>query len=321
MTDVPRAGWSALTLRVMRSTGWYPERSVPVTRWEEPVRAELGLGMHDAVRRFLTEFGGLSTDEWTPGPIMPQSPFRLDPRVAVADREAFARFKESAGARLYPLGHADSGASRLGMSEDGAVWIGTGDGGAQLLADTGVLALEKLVMERHTDAPLPFVLAGDHLEFPGETVPVGARAGSGARWSAEADWMLRRSGWFPGRSVSTAQWEQVLRENDEGFEANEAARRFLTEFGGLELNTKGPGRTMARSPVRLDPLVAKLDFEIFDFLSEEAGTYLYPIGDAVQANQYLGMAENGAVYFGMDVVELLADTADEALDKLIRGIR
>ncbi len=78
---------------------------------------------------------------------------------------------------------------------------------------------------------------------------------------------------------------------------------------------------MARSPFRLDPLVARWDFEIFEVLSEEVGTYLCPVGDAFRGNQYLGMAESGALYAGMDSAELLADDADEALDKLIRGIR
>ncbi|MDJ0368197.1 hypothetical protein QMK19_00480 [Streptomyces sp. H10-C2] len=45
------------------------------------------------------------------------------------------------------------------------------------------------------------------------------------------------------------------------------------------------------------------------------------MGMADRRNQYLGMAPNGAVYVGMDYVNLLADTADEALEKLIVGLR
>ncbi|WP_103503551.1 SUKH-3 domain-containing protein [Streptomyces sp. SM12] len=222
----------------MRSAGWFPDRSVPVTRWEESVRTDLAVGMHDAAREFLAEFGGLSTDEWTPGPIMPQSPFRLDPLVATAAAEAFSLLSQGAGASLYPLGHADSGGSFLGMTENGTVYIGTGGDGAELLAAAGILALEKLVMERRTEAPLPFTQAGDHLVFPGDSAFEEAKAEPGMRWSREADWMLRKSGWFPGRSVPTAEWKRVLRESDEGFEMHEAAQRFLTEFGGLEIRRR-----------------------------------------------------------------------------------
>ncbi len=305
----------------MRSAGWFPDRSVPVTRWEESVRTDLAVGMHDAAREFLAEFGGLSTDEWTPGPIMPQSAFRLDPLVATAAAEAFALLSQGAGTSLYPLGHADGGGSLLGMAENGTVYIGSGEDGAELLAETGILALEKLVVERHTEAPLPFVQAGDQPVIPGDSTSWGAKAEPGMRWSREADWILRTSGWLPGRTVPTADWKRVLRESDEGFKMHEAARRFLTEFGGLDIRQQGPGRTMARSPFRLDPLVARWDFEIFEVLSEEVGTSLYPVGHAFRGNHYLGMAESGALYAGMDSAELLADDADEALDKLIRGIR
>ncbi|WP_326599287.1 SUKH-3 domain-containing protein [Streptomyces sp. NBC_01803] len=132
--------------------------------------------------------------------------------------------------------------------------------------------------------------------------------------------VLRDAGWFPGRSVTTTEWENVLRESGD-FEMHEAARLFLTEFGGLEINQEGPGKNMARSPFRLDPTVAKWDEEIFDVLSEEAGVYLYPIGDAFRRNQYLGIAADGAVYLGMDSVMLLARSPDRALENLIEGIQ
>ncbi|MER7570301.1 SUKH-3 domain-containing protein [Streptomyces sp. NPDC126514] len=140
------------------------------------------------------------------------------------------------------------------------------------------------------------------------------------RWSAETDRVLRRTGWYPGRSVCTVEWENTLREHG-GFEMHEAARRFLAEFGGLESGERGPGKTMARMGFALDPTVAEWDDEIFDVLSEQAGADLYPIGAVDRRNHYLGIASNGAVYVGMDSVMLLAETADEALEKLVEGIR
>lgn len=310
------AGWSELTCRVMRWTAWHPGRSVPVDQWESALRQH-GFDIPEAARRFLSEFGGLRADTWTPGPVMPQSPFRFDPRAAETQRERFARFSAEVGADLCPIGVADSGESFLGMTAEGAVFIGRDH--AELLAGSGYEAVEKLVMERHTDAPLPFVLTGDHLSFP-HTPDQDLSAEIGTRWSAETDWALRRAGWHPGRSVPTAEWERSLYEEDEGFVMHEAARRFLAEFGGMTINVYGPGRTMSRSPVRLDPLVARWDFEIIDVQSEEMGTYLYPLGDTDRGNAYLTMAANGVVYMGMDYPKLLADSGDQALSKLIEGL-
>ncbi len=146
------------------------------------------------------------------------------------------------------------------------------------------------------------------------------RGADGTRWSAETDQTLRDAGWHPGRAVSTQEWESTLHEHG-GFEIHEAARRFLTEFGGLAVPSRGPGKTMAKVEFRLDPLTAEWDDEIYDALSEEAGAYLYPIGAADRGNSYLGIAPNGAVYTGMDSVYPLAETGDEALEKLVEGIR
>lgn len=259
---------------------------------------------------------GLRTDEWTPGPIMPQSPFRFDPLITESEGHHFTRLSNEVGPRLFPLGQADGGDSYLGMTTNGEVYIG--EDRLELLANTGYDALEELVMERHTDAPLPFVPAGDHLLLL-HRHEYDMSAEIGTRWSAETDRVLRLAGWYPGRSVSTQERERVLHEEDEGFELHDAARHFLAEFGGLQINQQGPGRTMHRSSFRLDSLVAKWDFEIIDVQSEETGTYLYPIGDAGRGNFYLTMAANGAVHHGMDYVRLLADTGDKALEKLIEG--
>ncbi|WP_078594102.1 SUKH-3 domain-containing protein [Streptomyces sp. NRRL S-920] len=312
-----RSRWSALTKRVLRSSGWDPDRWVLRPEWESELR-ERGFPVHEAARRFLAEFGGLRTDEWTPGPVMPQSPYRFDPLSVPMEIEAFARFSDTAGEDLCPIGRADNGDSYLGMAANGAVYVGTDR--AELLADNGYDAVEKLVMERRTDAPLPFVLVGGHLVLPHSSAH-DLSAEIGTRWSAETDRVLRLAGWCPGRSVSTEEWERRLHAADEDFEIHEAARGFLREFGGLEIHQRGPGRTAARSPFRLDPLVAEWDCEIFDDLGERAGKYLYPIGGIGRGVSYLGMAVDGTVHAGMDNVEFLAETGDEALRKLIEGVR
>ncbi|MBD0735738.1 SUKH-3 domain-containing protein [Streptomyces sp. CBMA29] len=317
MTDQTRpAAWSELTYRVLRSAAWYPERAVPVDRWEAALRGA-GFTLHEAAARFLAEFGGLRTDTWTPGPVMPQSPFRFDLGVVQDERERFARFSVEAGTGLCPIGLADSGDSLLGMTADGAVHIGTDH--AEPLSGDAYAAIENLVVERRTAAPLPFVPAGDHLVIP-HSPEQDHRTEIGTRWSAETDWALRRCGWRPDRTVPTTDWERRLREDDADFVMHDAARRFLGEFGGLEIDQRGPGRTAARSPFRLDPLAALHESEIFDDLSEQAGERLYPLGAVDGGVGYLSMAPTGAVYLGMDDAGLLAGSGDKALNKLIEGV-
>jgi hypothetical protein len=327
--EVRPAGWSETTDYVLRYAAWHADRRVPVDKWERALRERGGFAeMHEAARAFLAEFGGLGTDDWTPGPVNPRSPFRFDPRAAEGEGERFGRFCVHAGVDLYPIGVADSGRSFLAMAPDGTVWIGGGDDldpdldpDLEPLANTAYEAIEKLVMTRG-GAGTSGTSGTPGTPEPSEPVAAGEGGGGeiGTRWSAETDRVLRLAGWRPGRAVPTEEWERVLHENDEGYVMHDAARAFLAEFGGLEVQQKGPGRTMARPPFRLDPLVAKYDFEIIDVQSEEMGTYLYPLGDTDRANFYLTMSATGAVYLGMDYPRLLADSGDQALDKLIQGI-
>lgn len=323
MDDAHRpAGWSELTSRVLRWAAWYPERAVPVDRWEAELHRH-GLGLHEAARRFLGEFGGLGTDDWTPGPVVPRTPFRFDPAAAGADRERFARFRAAAGVELSPLGVADAGAALLGMAPDGTVYLGAEQ--AERFARTGHEAVEKLVAGPRTGAAQDPVRGGSAPAAPaGSAAPaapdLAGLVPDGARWSAQTDRVLREAGWYPGREVATDDWERALHEADEGFVVHEAARRFLGEFGGLDVQVDGPGRTMSRSPFRLDPLVARWDFEIIDVQSEEMGARLCPVGDTDRGNAYLTMAPDGAVYLGMDYPRKLAASGDQALTKLVEGI-
>ncbi len=127
---------------------------------------------------------------------------------------------------------------------------------------------------------------------------------------------MRKSGWYPGRSVPTVTWESILREHG-GFEIHESGRQFLAEFGGLDNEGWPPGPITAQSPFRLDPLTAEWDEETFARLSEEAGADLYPVGQANRRTSYLGVAADGAVYIGKDRARLLARTPAEALEQLV----
>ncbi|MEW1602941.1 SUKH-3 domain-containing protein [Streptomyces sp. NPDC093808] len=139
-------------------------------------------------------------------------------------------------------------------------------------------------------------------------------------WSPQTDAVLRRAGWRPGRFVRTGTWEAVVPERG-GCAVHDAARRFLAEFGALAVPHRDPADAMPWLEFSLDPLAAMWDAEIIDDLAEQAGAELYPIGTRDRGNQYLAMAEDGAVYAGMDSVHLLALTPDEALRRLTARVR
>jgi hypothetical protein len=292
---------------------------VPTATWESILRERGGFEVHEAARRFLAEFGGLVTYGWPPDSILTRSAIRFDPLKAEWDSETFARLSKEAGTLLCPVGQADSGNSYLGIAADGAVYLAKEH--AELLAAGVDQALDRLVQLQGTRAGVwaPDVPVGVH-SFWDRIEAITPGVDAQRRWPAETDRVLRAAGWYPGRSVPTATWESILRQQGE-FEMHEAAQRFLGEFGCVGIPYREPRDSMPWGEFRLDPLLAMWDDEILDDLSEQAGTYLYPVGMIDRTNQYLGVAEDGAVYVGMDSVRLLAATPDEALKELTRRIR
>ncbi|GAA3856532.1 SUKH-3 domain-containing protein [Streptomyces sedi] len=140
------------------------------------------------------------------------------------------------------------------------------------------------------------------------------------RWSPKTDRVLREAGWTPQRRVATEQWERTLRESD-GFSAHEKVRAFLAEFGGLTFALTGAGAKVALLPFSINPLEGQWESDIFEEMSEYAGTAVYPIGEMAKGHLFLGMAEDGSIFRGRDAVDFFAESGDQALDKLIVGYR
>lgn len=310
--------WSPETGGVLRRAGWRPGRSVPTDTWEWILRERGSFVAHEAARRVLSEFGGLVTYGWPADPTTTRSAVRFDPLPAEWEIETYERMSRQAGTPLYPVGRADEGNSRLGIAEDGGLYIAMD--GVELLGRTVDQALERLVstqgapaVARTPDAP------SDAHAFWRRLEDVEAADDAERRRLPETDRVLRAAGWFPGRSIPTATWESILLETGE-YEIHDAARGFLAEFGYVGIPFRAPGGTVSWTEFRLDPLLAMWDAEILDDLGEQAGVDLYPIGMIDRRNQYLAMAEDGAVYAGMDAVRLLAPTPDEALEKLTRRV-
>lgn len=319
----PRAGrtcdWSRQTKEVLRRAGWRPGRSVPTDTWEATLGERGSFVAHEAARRFLSEFGGLVTYGWPADSITTSSAIRFDPHRAQWQHERFAKASREAGALLYPVGTADEGASFLGIAEDGALHLMRDR--VERLAPSTDQALARLIEAQSAQSALwqPCGPAPEHPFWRRlHTVETGPDAGT--RWSEQTDRVLRAGGWVPGRSMPTRTWESILLQVGE-FEIHEAARRFLSEFGGVGVPYREPWDSMPWMEFSLDPLLALWDAEIIDDLAEQAGADLYPIGMRDRGNQHLAMAADGSVYAGMDSVWLLASTGDEALQRLTGRIQ
>jgi hypothetical protein len=319
VSDDRARNWSPQTEEVLRRAGWRPGRSVPTGTWESVLRERGSFEAHEAARRFLSEFGGLVTYGWPADSITTSSAVRFDPLLAEWQDERFAKASREAGVSLYPVGVADEGAGFLGITEDGALHLVRGY--AELLSTTIDQGLDRLVAAQGAQPLLhkPGALAVGHAFWRRLDV-VEADPDSGRGWSAETDQVLRAGGWFPGRSVPTETWEGILLQTGE-FEIHDAARRFLAEFGAVGVPYREPWDSMPWMQFRLDPVLAMWDTEIMDDLADQAGVELFPIGVRDRGNQYLAMAEDGAIYAGMDSVWLLAPTPDEALQQLAGRIR
>ncbi|MET9392705.1 SUKH-3 domain-containing protein [Streptomyces sp. NPDC006624] len=137
-------------------------------------------------------------------------------------------------------------------------------------------------------------------------------------WPPQTEAVLRRAGWHPGRSVPTVTWEAVLNERGD-FVAHDAARRFLSAFGGLVTYGWPADSISTSSAVRFDPLRAQWQDERFVRASGEAGALLYPVGTADEGASFLGIAEDGALHLVRDRVELLAPTTGRALSRLVEA--
>jgi hypothetical protein len=136
-----------------------------------------------------------------------------------------------------------------------------------------------------------------------------------ARFPRKVERVLTTSGWFPGRRVDTATWRAGI-----DLEMHPAAESFLSEFGGLQVDIYGPGKSVAREPFELDPLLCQGEEDRFVEWGANLGCSLYPLGELDQGRFFLGIDELGVIYL---VVDWLASfgSADEGLTALILGIK
>jgi hypothetical protein len=139
-------------------------------------------------------------------------------------------------------------------------------------------------------------------------------------FSKTVDEVLRKAGWFPGRSVDTTVdgWIEKL-DGPGGFQIFPAARHALRTFGDLEVRQDGPGIDHARQSFEIDPTSALGDGDLFDMWAQRLGARLYPLGEAGPVADYLAIDENGRVFLLTDALLLVGMNIKEALERLILG--
>ncbi|WP_202609546.1 SUKH-3 domain-containing protein [Herbidospora solisilvae] len=134
---------------------------------------------------------------------------------------------------------------------------------------------------------------------------------------AEAERILARAGWEPGRQVDISAWRSRLEED--GFVMHHAAERFLREFGDLVVPYGGPGISRAREALEFDPLLAIGEGDRFAEWSETVGKSICPIGELDQGRFFLGIDEDGMIYLMSDSLARFG-AGDAGIASLVLGV-
>jgi hypothetical protein len=134
--------------------------------------------------------------------------------------------------------------------------------------------------------------------------------------SEQAEHVYRVAGWYPGRQVDTDLWRDTL-ENS-GLRMHDAAKRFLSEFGGLIVDIKGPGISRALEPFEFDPMAALGEDDRFVEWGELIGRSLFPIGEFGHGRFFLALDQVGDIYLVADWIAHFGPS-QEALEKLALG--
>ena len=118
-----------------------------------------------------------------------------------------------------------------------------------------------------------------------------------------------------------AQWRRAL-ESDAGFRLHPVAESVLLEYGGLVIDSHGPGRDLARSPLRLDPTLALGEEDrLHEYFPELAGREFFPLGETDHGHAFLAIDRRGAVVQVMDEVYGRWSSFESALESLLLGRR
>jgi hypothetical protein len=143
------------------------------------------------------------------------------------------------------------------------------------------------------------------------------------RFPEEVTEILERAGWFSGRRVDDdtfENWRRTLLTSDD-IEMSSAAEVVLREFGGLAIESTKRGVDVARMSLELDPLQAEGGAQELRRLAVVAGVPVFPLGTFADGDGLFLIDESGKVYLDFDMTVPVADSFDEALVRLLLGIK
>ncbi|MET9510014.1 SUKH-3 domain-containing protein [Streptomyces flavidovirens] len=154
---------------------------------------------------------------------------------------------------------------------------------------------------------------------------------STTRFPVAVDVALRAAGWQPGRwDIRQAEhWADTLRAHTSPAGHRHAvfpaAVEAWAEFGGLHITPSGPGRQIAPTPVRFDPLSGLHHARTLADLGRALGTEVCPLGTELggegdEGQGVLAIDVEGRVY-SLDHTGdwYLGPDLDQALSTLITG--
>ncbi|MFB6666587.1 SUKH-3 domain-containing protein [Streptomyces parvus] len=149
---------------------------------------------------------------------------------------------------------------------------------------------------------------------------------STTRFSVAVDAALREAGWQPGRwDIRQAEeWADALRSH-----ASPAGHRHAVfpaaveawaEFGGLRITAAAPGRHIAPTAVRIDPLSGLHLARTLGDLGRALETEVSPLGTEGEEQAVLAIDTEGRVYSIDHTGDwFLGQDIDEALSTLVTG--
>ncbi|MTE19390.1 SUKH-3 domain containing protein [Streptomyces sp. TRM43335] len=161
---------------------------------------------------------------------------------------------------------------------------------------------------------------------PTPTPSVPDPRGTSTRFPVPVDAALRAAGWHPGRhDIAQAEiWADTLRDHHSPAGHRHAifpaAVEAWAEFGGLHITSAEPGRHIAPTAFRIDPLRGIHWPRTLSDLGRALDTRIAPLGEEDNGNALLAVDLQGRVYSIDHTGDwYLGPTVDAALTTLVTG--
>ncbi|MBK9156422.1 MAG: SUKH-3 domain-containing protein [Chloracidobacterium sp.] len=143
------------------------------------------------------------------------------------------------------------------------------------------------------------------------------------RFPPEVTEILTKCGWFEGRKVGDENIEFWRNERliSDGVDMPRAAKAVLKEFGGLTIISDGRGVDCARLSMEFDPSSGDGGQFLKNYVDSAGVKEFYPLGAYGDGDGTFLIEPGGAVYADFQLDSPIGKNIDEALVKLLLGIR